>query len=97
MLVEHHHAQVGRGVDPAGIGRVEAGEQAQERGLAAAVRAQQAQPQAWREHQVEVAQHHPGAEALAEAFRHQQAPGLAVRAGEVDGHALCPRARVEVR
>ncbi len=55
VLLEEHDLQAGRALDRARVGRLLPGEQAQQRGLAAAVRAEQAQPRARREDEVEAA------------------------------------------
>ena len=77
-------------------GCVDSGQHAQERGLPAAVRSQQAQAYARGEHEVEVAHDRAPVEPLGHAMGLEQALRAPVRAREVDGHGRGAGPRVEV-
>ena len=61
-LLEHHHAQAVGPRDRAGVGGSSPREHAQQRALAAAVGAEQAELRAGRQHQVEAGEQRPAAE-----------------------------------
>ena len=68
-LLEHHHPQPVGPRDRAGVGGDLAGEHAQQRALAAAVGAEQAELRARRQRQVEAGEQRPAAERLGDARR----------------------------
>ena len=70
--------------DRAGVGRQFAGEHAQQRALAAAVGAEQAELAARRQRQVEAGEQRPAAERLGDARRGEQLPRLPAGGDEVD-------------
>ena len=96
VLVEDHDLEGFRVLDRAFVGLLLAGEEAQQRALAAAVRAQQAESRAGTQHQVEPAHDPPLAVAVRDVLRDQQALGPPLRRREVDVDRGRLRARVEV-
>jgi len=97
VLVEHHDLQAGRVLHRAGVRRLLAGEQAQQRALAAAVRSQEPQAGPRREHEVEVADDLAASVALREPLGDHQPLRLALRRREVEDDRRGLRPRVEVR
>ncbi len=95
-LVEVDHAEGGGAVDGAGIGRDFAGENAEERGLAGAVKAEQSEASAGSEREGEVAEKRPAAEGLGDAVDGDEALGAAVGGGEIDLGGAFGGARFEV-
>ena len=84
VLVEDHDLEGFRVLDRACVGLLLAGEQTQQRALAAAVRAQQAESRAGPEHQVEPAHDPPLAVAVPDVLGDQQALRPPLRGREVD-------------
>ena len=96
VLIEDHDAQAGRVLDRALVGRIEAGEHPQHRGLAAAVAAEQPEARARRQHEVEAAHDGPPAQPAGRAAGHHEAARPAIGGGERDARGRGARAAVEV-
>ena len=93
VLVEHHDLEAVGVHDRARVRRLLAREQAQQRGLAAAVGAEQAEPHPRREHEVEVA--HDRALAVAPASGPRRPP--AAWSGARSRRSRCPRRPIRER
>src|SRR5438270_12790428 len=84
ILVEVDHAQVIGALDLARIRSDLAMQNAQQRSLAAAIRAGQSQPNSRTQNQIEIAKQSPAAELLFESTRLEQVLRAPARRGEVD-------------
>ena len=84
MLVEADEPQALGPLDLAGVGLERAGEQVEQRGLAAAVRADEADVGAAHDREIEVADERRPAERLRQAPRHEQLARPAARVRELD-------------
>ena len=97
VLVEHDDAQVRRAARPCPRPASRCSDSRRSSVvLPLPLRAEQAEPHAGRQHEVEVADDRAVAERLAQALRDQQALRLALGPAEVDADRLRARARVEV-
>ena len=97
VLVEHHDAQARRVRDRALVRRLLAGEQAQQRALAAAVRAHEAEARAGAEDEVEAAARSRARRSSCRGPRPRRSRFVLRLGGrEVDRHRRAARARVEV-
>ena len=97
VLVEHHDLEAGGVLDRARVGRLLPGQEAKERALAGAVRAEEAEARPRREDEVEAAHDVAVPVALGQPLGHHEPLRLALRRREVEPHGRGLRARVEVR
>src|SRR5262249_37644460 len=95
ILLEADEPQGIRALDHTGVGRKLPREHVEERGLAAAVRAEDTDTRPGRDRELQIAEQHPPAEGLADAARSEQAPRAPLGRGQLDAggasQTACPR------